>query len=94
MGSNIINLSDNAEFNKAVGELRQINTGIIRHYYIYTFGCQMNVHDSEVLSGILSECGFHPSPKAENADVILINTCCIRDHAEQKTLGQFGTLKE
>ena len=94
MGSNIINLSDNAEFNKAVGELRQINTGIIRHYYIYTFGCQMNVHDSEILSGILSECGFHPSPKAENADVILINTCCIRDHAEQKTLGLLGTLKE
>lgn len=94
MNSNIINLADDIEFNNAVNALCDINFNQIRNYYIYTFGCQMNVHDSEMLSGILCECGYHPTKTPENADIILLNTCCIRDHAEQKTLGLLGTLKE
>lgn len=94
MKSSIVNLSENKAFNEAIEEVRHINSVAVRHSYIYTFGCQMNVHDSEMLLGILCECGYHPCTKAEDADIILINTCCIRDHAEQKTLGLLGTLKE
>lgn len=92
--SSIVDLAENKEFNEAVEKIRRINSDTLRYCYVYTFGCQMNVHDSEMLSGILCECGYHPSAKADNADIILINTCCIRDHAEQKTLGLLGTLKE
>ena len=92
--SSIVNLSENKEFNEAIGEINRINADRLRYCYIYTFGCQMNVHDSEMLAGILGECGYHPCTKAENADIILVNTCCIRDHAEQRTLGLLGTLKE
>ncbi len=63
-------------------------------YHIVTFGCQMNVHDSEKLSGMLCEMGIAPSPTREEADFVLFNTCCIRDNAERKALGNITWLKE
>lgn len=63
-------------------------------YYIETFGCQMNVRDSETIAGLLLENGYdHVAPK-EKADFILYNTCCIRDHAERRVFGNIGALKE
>ena len=53
-------------------------------FYIESYGCQMNVSDSEIITAILSKNGFQQVTKAEKADVILLNTCAIRDHAEQK----------
>lgn len=94
MKQNITDLSCDEKFKADVAELNDINSGKLLYYYIYTFGCQMNVHDSEMLSGILSECGYHPTKAVKDADIIIMNTCCIRDHAEQKTLGLIGTLKE
>ena len=62
-------------------------------YYIYTYGCQMNVHESEKLAGILEERGYVQADKPEEADVIVYNTCCIRESAEQRALGNIGNAK-
>ncbi|MBZ0182808.1 MAG: tRNA (N6-isopentenyl adenosine(37)-C2)-methylthiotransferase MiaB [Melioribacteraceae bacterium] len=62
--------------------------------YIETYGCQMNVADSELVLGILKNKGFSVTETADNADVILLNTCSIRDNAEQRIHGRLGNLKK
>jgi tRNA-2-methylthio-N6-dimethylallyladenosine synthase len=61
--------------------------------YIETYGCQMNVSDSELMLGKLAAEGYTPVDQPEGADVILVNTCAIRDHAEQRVIGRVGELK-
>ncbi len=61
--------------------------------YIETYGCQMNVSDSELMLGRLAAAGYSPVEKPDGADVILVNTCAIRDHAEQRVIGRLGELK-
>jgi tRNA-2-methylthio-N6-dimethylallyladenosine synthase len=61
--------------------------------YIETYGCQMNVSDSELMLGKLTAEGYAPVDQPDGADVILVNTCAIRDHAEQRVLGRLGELK-
>lgn len=65
-----------------------------RTFYIETYGCQMNVADGELMAGILAETGLSPVPAPERADVILVNTCAIREHAEQRVLGRLGQLQQ
>ncbi|WP_066635574.1 tRNA (N6-isopentenyl adenosine(37)-C2)-methylthiotransferase MiaB [Desulfolucanica intricata] len=62
-------------------------------YFIITFGCQMNEHDSEVIAGVLQSKGFVKTDKHENADVIILNTCCVRETAENKVYGMLGRLR-
>ncbi|HUO52951.1 MAG TPA: tRNA (N6-isopentenyl adenosine(37)-C2)-methylthiotransferase MiaB [Gemmatimonadaceae bacterium] len=61
--------------------------------YIETYGCQMNVSDAELMLGRLAADGYAPVESPDGADVILVNTCAIRDHAEQRVLGRIGELK-
>jgi tRNA-2-methylthio-N6-dimethylallyladenosine synthase len=61
--------------------------------YVETYGCQMNVSDSELMLGRLAADGYAEASTPEEADVILLNTCAIRDHAEQRVLGRLGELK-
>jgi tRNA-2-methylthio-N6-dimethylallyladenosine synthase len=61
--------------------------------YVETYGCQMNVSDSELILGRLAADGYAEAATPEDADVILLNTCAIRDHAEQRVLGRLGELK-
>jgi tRNA-2-methylthio-N6-dimethylallyladenosine synthase len=61
--------------------------------YIETYGCQMNVSDSELMLGKLTAHGYVPVDEPQGADVILVNTCAIRDHAEQRVIGRLGELK-
>lgn len=63
------------------------------NYKINTYGCQMNVHESEKLSGMLEELGYKPTDKDELADIIVFNTCCVRENAEQHAIGNIGALK-
>ncbi len=58
--------------------------------FIETYGCQMNVADSETMAGVLERAGMSLSERAEDADAIIINTCAIREHAEQRVLGRLG----
>jgi tRNA-2-methylthio-N6-dimethylallyladenosine synthase len=66
---------------------------VARKYFITTFGCQMNVHDSEVMAGILESIGYEAAASPEAADLILLNTCCVRENAENRTFGHVGNLK-
>ena len=61
--------------------------------YIETYGCQMNVSDTELMLGKLIESGYESVTEPDGADVILINTCAIREHAEQRVMGRLGEMK-
>lgn len=63
-------------------------------FYIETYGCQMNSHDSEKIAGILSNLGYKLSFQKESADLILFNTCCVRENAENKIFGNVGKMKQ
>ena len=65
----------------------------MKKYFIYTYGCQMNVHETEKLAGILQDRGLQLASQVEDADVVIFNTCCIRESAEQKILGNIGAIK-
>jgi tRNA-2-methylthio-N6-dimethylallyladenosine synthase len=62
-------------------------------YHVTTFGCQMNDHDSEKLSGILESLGYEAEDDINKCDIIIINTCCVRESAENKIRGYIGNLK-
>ena len=63
-------------------------------YFIVTYGCQMNVHESEKIAGILRRMGYEETPNMETADIIVFNTCCIRENAENHAFGNIGALKK
>lgn len=65
-----------------------------KKYCVVTYGCQMNLHESEKISGILSGMGMTAVNEPESADVVVFNTCCIRDTAERRALGNIGKMKE
>jgi tRNA-2-methylthio-N6-dimethylallyladenosine synthase len=66
----------------------------ILSYYIETWGCQMNEEDSEKLSGMLKTIGYKRTEEKKNADIIIFNTCCVRENAELKVYGNLGALKK
>ena len=63
-----------------------------RSYEIRTHGCQMNVHDSERLSGLLEEAGYRRAPEGGGADVVVFNTCAVREKADNHLYGNLGQL--
>ena len=65
-----------------------------RSYHVVTYGCQMNAHDSEYLAGMCREMGMEEAADREDADFVLFNTCCVRDNAERRALGNVTWLKE
>ena len=65
----------------------------MRTYLVRTFGCQMNRHDSERIAGLLEERGLRHAQKPEEADVIVFNTCCVRESADERLYGQVASLK-
>jgi tRNA-2-methylthio-N6-dimethylallyladenosine synthase len=67
-------------------------TGQPRRAYVETYGCQMNISDGELMEGILAARGYEVVTSPEEADVVLVNTCAIREHAEQRVLGRVGQL--
>ncbi|SKC73175.1 tRNA (N6-isopentenyl adenosine(37)-C2)-methylthiotransferase MiaB [Maledivibacter halophilus] len=96
-----INISDR-ELEKQqpyIDEIRKKNeeyhkkTGKMKKYLIKTYGCQMNEHDSEKLAGILSNMDYIECNNKEEADLIIFNTCCVRENAELKVYGNLGQLK-
>lgn len=65
-----------------------------KFYHIVTYGCQMNVHESEKIAGILTELGYTSCENMEEADIVVFNTCCIRENAENHAYGNIGMLKK
>ena len=85
-----INDTSTREF---ISLVREINQGRELFAHIITFGCQQNERDSETVMGLLSEMGYQPIAEPERADIIVINTCAIREHAEAKALSMLGRFK-
>ena len=69
------------------------NLGKDKKYLILTYGCQMNVHDSEYISGIMEDMGYTKTEDMDKADVIIVNTCAIRENAHNKAEGMLGRIK-
>ncbi len=65
-----------------------------KYYHITTYGCQMNVHESEKIAGILSGLGYTACENIEDSDIAVFNTCCIRENAENHAFGNIGMLKK
>ena len=65
-----------------------------KYYWITTYGCQMNVHESEKIAGILRARGYIQAEREEDADIVVFNTCCIRENAENHAYGNIGALKK
>ena len=65
-----------------------------RRYLIETFGCQMNIHDSERMAGLLEQAGYEPTADDRDADVIVINTCSVRERAEEKLFTRLGEIRQ
>lgn len=82
MNFDIKNIENNIEKNKG------------QHFFISTFGCQMNEEDSEKLSGMLKRIGYTRTENIDDASIIIFNTCCVRENAENKVFGNLGALKK
>ena len=78
---------------KYIKEVSEQNKGKNFKYYILTMGCQLNENDSEKLCGMIEEMGYKPTDKYQEADLVLFNTCCVRENAEDKLFGKLGELK-
>jgi len=70
-----------------------MNPSMTRRFYVRTYGCQMNEHDSERIAGLLAAEGMEPTSDLAEADVVVLNTCCIRENADNKLYGQLQRLK-
>jgi tRNA-2-methylthio-N6-dimethylallyladenosine synthase len=68
-------------------------TPVPRTYRVRTYGCQMNVHDSERLSGLLEAAGYAAAPEGTDADVVVLNTCAVRENADNRLYGNLGHLR-
>ncbi len=78
---------------KYMDKIAKINKGKELKYAIMTMGCQLNENDSEKLSGMLEKMGYKKIEKLEEADLVIFNTCCVRENAEERLFGKVGELK-
>ncbi len=77
-----------------IGKVKEF-FGTKKHtYFVETYGCQMNVRDSQTLSGMFEQMGYEKSETREDADAVIFNTCCVRENAEDRLLGNLGKLKQ
>ncbi|WP_150267894.1 tRNA (N6-isopentenyl adenosine(37)-C2)-methylthiotransferase MiaB [Paenibacillus tepidiphilus] len=84
---------DSDETAHIMADFREMNRGKQHYYHIATYGCQMNEHDTETMKGLLEQMGYLPADERSDADIILLNTCAIRENAEDKVFGELGHLK-
>lgn len=77
-----------------IGKVRMINNNKKLFYNILTMGCQLNENDSEKISGMLNKMGYVKAEDDHNSDIFIINTCCVRENAEEKLFGKLGELKK
>lgn len=87
-GKEEVNYNDDFQIDEKYRNMGQGKTFLIK-----TYGCQMNAHDTEVMAGILGALGYTATEDINHADVILINTCAIRENAENKVFSEIGNLK-
>ena len=79
---------------KFIELVKEKNEGKNLKYYILTMGCQLNENDSEKLAGMLTKMQYSKTDDFKDADIILFNTCCVRENAEEKLFGKIGEIKK
>ena len=79
---------------KWTSKIKKINEGKNKKFCILTMGCQLNENDSEKMAGMLNEAGYTKTDNVDDADVIVFNTCCVRENAEERLLGKLGEVKK
>ena len=79
---------------KYIDKVNELNNNNNLKYYILTMGCQLNENDSEKLCGMLEKMNYTKTEKMEEADLVLFNTCCVRENAEEKLFGKVGEVKK
>ena len=77
-----------------INKVKKINQGKNLKYSILTMGCQLNENDSEKLCGMMEEMGYTKTEKLTDADLVVFNTCCVRENAEDKLFGKLGEVKK
>ena len=87
----VINRENQKEY---IEEINKINLNKNPKYIILTMGCQLNENDSEKLSGMIEKMGYTNTENIEEADLIVFNTCCVRENAEDKLFGKLGEAKK
>lgn len=80
--------------NEFINKIRKINEGKNLKYLVLTMGCQLNENDSEKMRGMLEKMGYTKTEKQEEANIIIFNTCCVRENAEDKLFGKLGEVKK
>lgn len=86
-----INIEEELEY---IEKVKEINQGKQLQYYILTMGCQLNENDSEKLCGMLEKMNYQKTEEMQEADLVLFNTCCVRENAEEKLFGKVGEVKK
>jgi tRNA-2-methylthio-N6-dimethylallyladenosine synthase len=84
---------EDAATDEIMGMFKEMNQQDQKFYAITTYGCQMNEHDTEVIKGLFEQMGYTATEDRRQADIILLNTCAIRENAEDKVFGELGHLK-
>lgn len=88
-------IKDSCTINDGLQITKKLNSlGENKTYFVRTYGCQSNVRDSEIISGILEKIGFKSVAELEKADLVILNTCAIRENAELKVFGEIGFIKK
>lgn len=77
-----------------INKVKDLNSDSQRYYNILTMGCQLNENDSEKIAGMLTEMGYRETDDLECASIFILNTCCVRENAEEKLFGKLGELKK
>ncbi len=77
-----------------IDKVKKLNVGKVLYYYILTMGCQLNENDSEKLCGMLEKMGYQKTEELKEADLVIFNTCCVRENAEEKLFGKLGEVKK
>ena len=77
-----------------ITKVKKINEGKNLNYYILTMGCQLNENDSEKICGMIENMGYSKTDDLNEADLVLFNTCCVRENAEDKLFGKLGEVKK
>lgn len=85
------NINDELEY---IEKVKKINEGKNLKYHILTMGCQLNENDSEKICGMLENMGYSRTENVSEADLVIYNTCCVRENAEEKLFGKLGEVKK
>lgn len=82
------------DISNCINEIKKINNNQVKKYVILTMGCQLNENDSEKIAGMLVASGYQKADNEKDADIVVFNTCCVRENAEERLFGKLGEFKK